>query len=128
MEQQNQVIQEAKENVNLIDANNIKVATALGLIHIILVMVIFFAFSAGILLIMSAIYMSIRHICRFDKLPPLGLLGATVLGNLVAITSASLTCFPLCSTGHSNPNPVPESVLCFCHCLCLLLSNSFINL
>ena len=56
MEQQNQVIQAAKENVNLIDANNIKVATALGLIHIILVMVIFFAFSVGILLIMSAIY------------------------------------------------------------------------
>ena len=56
MEQQDQVIQEAKENVNLIDANNIKVATALGLIHIILVMVIFFAFSVGILLIMSAIY------------------------------------------------------------------------
>ena len=56
MEQQSQVIQAAKENVNLIDANNIKVATALGLIHIILVMVIFFAFSVGILLIMSAIY------------------------------------------------------------------------
>ena len=56
MEQQSQVIQAAKENVNLIDAYNIKVATALGLIHIILVMVIFFAFSAGILLIMSAIY------------------------------------------------------------------------
>ena len=61
MEQQSQVIQAAKENVNLIDANNIKVATALGLIHIILVMVIlvmviFFAFSGGILLIMSAIY------------------------------------------------------------------------
>ena len=52
MEQQSQVIQAAKENVN----HNIKVATALGLIHIILVMVIFFAFSAGILLIMSAIY------------------------------------------------------------------------
>ena len=56
MEQQSQVIQAAKENVNLIDAYNIKVATALGLIHIILVMVIFFAFSVGILLIMSAIY------------------------------------------------------------------------
>ena len=56
MEQQSQVIQAAKENVKLIDAYNIKVATALGLIHIILVMVIFFAFSAGILLIMSAIY------------------------------------------------------------------------
>ena len=57
MEQQSQVIQAAKENVN----HNIKVATALGLIHIILVMVIlvmviFFAFSGGILLIMSAIY------------------------------------------------------------------------
>ena len=50
------MIQAAKENVKLIDAYNIKVATALGLIHIILVMVIFFAFSAGILLIMSAIY------------------------------------------------------------------------
>ena len=56
MEQQSQVIQAAKENVNLIDAYNIKVAIALGLIHIILVMVIFFAFSVGILLIMSAIY------------------------------------------------------------------------
>ena len=56
MEQQSQVIQAAKENVKLIDAYNIKVATALGLIHIILVMVIFFAFSVGILLIMSAIY------------------------------------------------------------------------
>ena len=56
MEQQSQVIQAAKENVKLIDAYNIKVAIALGLIHIILVMVIFFAFSVGILLIMSAIY------------------------------------------------------------------------
>jgi len=81
-----------------------------------MVMAVISAVSAGILLIMSAIHLGIGYSYRFrymGELAPVcfGLLiamGATML--IVAIASASLTCYPLCcrstkqGTVHYNPN------------------------
>jgi hypothetical protein len=169
------IIQAPKEKVNIKDAYNIKVATALGVIHIIcgfidlgsdiagmvddymsiatgiwtsvfffisgglaiggarsgnkclvvatMVMAIISAVSAGILLIMSSIYLNFfgygNYYRRYGVSPvSYGLLiamGATML--IVAIASASLTCYPLCCRSnkqgavHYQPNQVPASVL-----------------
>jgi len=90
-----------------------------------MVMAIISAVSAGILLIMSSISLSVfgqysygyRNHYEFSKVP-YGLLiamGATML--IVAIASASLTCYPLCCRStkqgavHYRPNQVPASML-----------------
>jgi len=88
-----------------------------------MVMAIISAISAGILLIMSAIYLNFfgygSYYRRYGVSPvSYGLLiamGATML--IVAIASASLTCYPLCCRStkqgavHYQPNQVPASVL-----------------
>jgi len=88
-----------------------------------MVMAIISAVSAGILLIMSAIYLNFfgygSYYRRYGVSPvSYGLLiamGATML--IVAIASASLTCYPLCCRStkqgavHYQPNQVPASVL-----------------
>merc|ERR1712007_85966 len=88
-----------------------------------MVMAIISAISAGILLIMSAIYLTFfgygSYYRRYGVSPvSYGLLiamGATML--IVAIASASLTCYPLCCRSnkqgavHYQPNQVPASVL-----------------
>jgi hypothetical protein len=84
-----------------------------------MVMAIISAISAGILLIMSSISLDIFGRYRYGVLPvSYGLLiamGATML--VVAIASASLTCYPLCCRSnkqgavHYQPNQVPASVL-----------------
>merc|ERR1712203_239815 len=89
-------------------------------------MAIISAISAGIMLIMSSISLSLfgqysiygyRDYYGFSNVP-YGLLiamGATML--IVAIASASLTCYPLCCRStkqgavHYKPNQVPTSVL-----------------
>lgn len=90
-----------------------------------MVMAIISAVSAGIMLIMSSISLSVfeqysygyRNHYEFSNVP-YGLLiamGATML--IVAIASASLTCYPLCCRStkqgavHYRPNQVPASVL-----------------
>merc|ERR1712088_549103 len=92
-----------------------------------MVMAIISAVSAGILLIMSSISLSVfgqysygyRNHYEFSKVP-YGLLiamGATML--IVAIASASLTCYPLCCRStkqgavHYRPNQVTTSILVF---------------
>jgi len=90
-----------------------------------MVMAIISAVSAGILLIMSSISLSVfnRYSYRYRDYYGLshvsdGLLiamGATML--IVAIASASLTCYPLCCRStkqgavHYRPNQVPASML-----------------
>merc|ERR1711934_110055 len=88
-----------------------------------MVMAIISAISAGILLIMSAIYLNFFGYGSYYRsygVSPVsyGLLiamGATML--IVAIASASLTCYPLCCRSnkqgavHYQPNQVPASVL-----------------
>merc|ERR1712008_138062 len=84
-----------------------------------MVMAIISAISAGILLIISSISLDIfgRYIYGVSPVS-YGLLiamGATML--VVAIASASLTCYPLCCRStkqgavHYQPNQVPASVL-----------------
>jgi hypothetical protein len=88
-----------------------------------MVMAIISAVSAGILLILSSITLSVDHYgyqyqYRYGSPVTYGLLiamGATML--IVAIASASLTCYPLCCRStkqgavHYQPNQVPASVL-----------------
>jgi hypothetical protein len=85
-----------------------------------MVMAIISAISAGILLIMSSISLDMfgRYIYWMSPYVTYGLLiamGATML--VVAIASASLTCYPLCCRStkqgavHYQPNQVPASVL-----------------
>merc|ERR1719350_1663486 len=88
-----------------------------------MVMAIISAVSAGILLIMSSISLSVfsygyQYQYRYGSPVTYGLLiamGATML--IVAIASASLTCYPLCCRStkqgavHYQPNQVPASVL-----------------
>merc|ERR1711934_1249473 len=86
-----------------------------------MVMAIISAISAGILLIMSSIFLPILGYRSYDYgVTPVsyGLLiamGAMML--IVAIASASLTCYPLCCRSnkqgavHYQPNQVPASVL-----------------
>merc|ERR1711934_660650 len=86
-----------------------------------MVMAIISAISAGILLIMSSIFLPILGYRSYDYgVTPVsyGLLiamGAMIL--IVAIASASLTCYPLCCRSnkqgavHYQPNQVPASVL-----------------
>merc|ERR1712212_387277 len=88
------------------------------------VMAIISAVSAGILLIMSAISLQIfGYHYRYHSPVSYALLiamGVTML--VIAIASASLTCYPLCcrstkqGTVHYNPNQVPTSILCLCLC------------
>merc|ERR1712083_404904 len=173
------IVQAAKEKVNIKDTYNVKVATVLGIIHIIfglislgieitnlvvdnlsvatgiwtsvlffvsgglaiggarsgnkclvvatMVMVIISAVSAGILLIMSSISLSVFNSYSYRYRDYYGLshvsdglliaMGATML--IVAIASASLTCYPLCcrststkqSAVHYRPNQVPANML-----------------
>ena len=100
-----------------------------------MVMAIISAICGGILLIMSAIFLSISYSYSdresYNYMVPvvfglLILMGATML--VVAITSASLTCFPLCCRPtklqgyvHYNPNQVLVNIHCLCHCFCLCL-------
>ena len=92
-----------------------------------MVMAIISAVSAGILLIKSSIYLhlfSSRNPYIGDMAPVsyvlLIAMGATML--IIAIASASLTCFPLCCRSskqgavHYNPNQVHATVLCLCLC------------
>jgi len=94
-----------------------------------MVMAIISSISAGILLIMSALALHvISYSYRYsrdpwtsrDEITPvfyvlLVAMGATML--IIAIASASLTCFPLCCRStkqgavHYSPNQVPASVL-----------------
>ena len=90
-----------------------------------MVMAIISAISAGILLIMSSIFLQILGDRSYDYgVSPVsyGLLiamGAMML--IVAIASASLTCYPLCCRSnkqgavHYQPNQVPTSIFCLCH-------------
>ena len=86
-----------------------------------MVMAIISSVSAGILLIMSAISLHfISYSYRYrDEMAPVSYMllvamGATML--IIAIASASLTCYPLCCRStkqgavHYNPNQVPASV------------------
>ena len=95
-----------------------------------LVMAIISSISAGILLIMSALALHvISYSYRYsrdpwtsrDEITPvfyvlLVAMGATML--IIAIASASLTCFPLCCRStkqgavHYSPNQVPAIVFC----------------
>ena len=89
-----------------------------------MVMAIISAISAGILLIMSSIFLQILGYRSYDYgVSPVsyGLLiamGAMML--IVAIASASLTCYPLCCRSnkqgavHYQPNQVPTSIFCLC--------------
>jgi len=87
-----------------------------------MVMSIISAISAGILLIMSAIWLEIfghEYRYRYGTSPVsyvlLIAMGVTML--VIAIASASLTCYPLCCRStkqgavHYKPNQVPTSVL-----------------
>ena len=96
-----------------------------------MVMAIISAVSAGTLLIMSSISLSVFHQYasygyQYNYGSPVtyGLLiamGAMML--IVAIASASLTCYPLCCRSnkqgavHYQPNQVPTSIFCLCHTL-----------
>jgi len=96
-----------------------------------MVMSIISAVSAGILLIMSAISLQIfGYHYRYHSPVSYALLiamGVTML--VIAIASASLTCYPLCcrstkqGTVHYNPNQVPTSILCLCLCHTTTISN-----
>ena len=91
-----------------------------------MVMAIISAISAGILLIISAIYLNFFGYGSYYRsygVSPVsyGLLiamGATML--IVAIASASLTCYPLCCRSnkqgavHYQLNQVPTSIFCLC--------------
>ena len=89
-----------------------------------MVMAIISAISAGILLIMSSIFLQILGYRSYDYgVSPVsyGLLiamGAMML--IAAIASASLTCYPLCCRSkkpgavHYQPNQVPTSIFCLC--------------
>jgi len=168
------IIQAPKEKVDIKEAYNLKVATVLGVIHIVcgfialgsdiagmvngdvtaaatgiwtsvfffvsgglaicgarsgnkclvvatMVMAIISAISAGILLIMAAISLHFIGYYRYrGEMAPVSYvlliaMGATML--IIAIASASLTCFPLCCRSakqgavHYNPNQVPASVI-----------------
>merc|ERR1712083_836797 len=90
-----------------------------------MVMVIISAVSAGILLIMSSISLSVFNSYSYRYRDYYGLshvsdglliaMGATML--IVAIASASLTCYPLCCRStkqgavHYRPNQVPANML-----------------
>ena len=92
-----------------------------------MVMAIISSVNAGILLIMSAIFLHSIY-----KLPPVSYLLlvamiATML--IIGIASASLTCYPLCCSStkqgavHYSPNQVPASVHCLRHCHIVTLLN-----
>jgi len=86
-----------------------------------MVMAIISSVSAGILLIMSAISLNfIGYPYSRGEMAPVShvlliAMGATML--IIAIASASLTCYPLCCRStkqgavHYNPNQVPASVV-----------------
>ena len=90
-----------------------------------MVMAIISAISAGILLIMAAISLHFIGYYRYrGELAPVSYvllmaMGATML--IIAIASASLTCYPLCCRStkqaavHYNPNQVPAIILSLCH-------------
>ena len=98
-----------------------------------MVMAIISAICGGILLIMSAIFLSISYSYSdresYNYMVPvvfglLILMGATML--VVAIISASLTCVPLCCRQtkmqgylHYSSNQVLVNIHCLCLCLCL---------
>merc|ERR550517_2170999 len=100
-----------------------------------LVMAIISAVSAGILLILSTISLSVFNQYSYRYRDYYGLshvsdglliaMGVTML--IAAIASASLTCYPLCcqSTNqgavHYRPNQVHAIILCLFLCLCLCL-------
>jgi len=90
-----------------------------------MVMAIISAVSAGVLLIMSSFSLSVFNSYRYRYRDSYGLshvsdglliaMGATML--IVAIASASLTCYPLCCRSnkqgavHYRPNQVPANML-----------------
>jgi len=88
-----------------------------------MVMAIISAVSAGILLIMSSIslhFIGYRYSYRGEMIAPVSYvlliaMGATML--IIAIASASLTCYPLCCRStkqgavHYNPNQAPANVV-----------------
>merc|ERR1719273_498776 len=98
-----------------------------------MVMAIISAVSAGILLIMSSFSLSLSNHFGYRYRDYYGLshvsyglliaMGATML--IVAIASASLTCYPLCCRStkqgavHYRPNQAPAIILCLFLCLCL---------
>merc|ERR1711974_482933 len=100
-----------------------------------MVMSIISAISAGILLIMSAIWLEIfghEYRYRYGTSPVsyvlLIAMGVTML--VIAIASASLTCYPLCCRStkqgavHYKPNQVSASILCLCLFLCVCLCHT----